>query len=269
LLSRVKNARLFSASGEIFGVALRLEADSEATLGNMSNATHLGLEVETGAEQTFFRIAQAGRNAYKLESGGGVLSEGDYEHVLEHFERQLRRYVAFNAPHHVFVHAGTVAHDGHALVIPGPSFSGKTSLVAALVSAGAAYYSDEYAVFDATGLVYPYAKPLAIRLNEGSPVQTHHSADQLGGAPGTEPVRLGLVVCSQYRRDAVWKPAELSPAQTLLELFGHSYGSADRPAQTMDTLRQAITTTTGLKGDRGEAAAIAAELLTRLSSSAG
>ncbi len=266
MLSRVKKARLFSASGQIFGVALRLEADSEATLEDMRYATHLGLDIETGSEQTFFRVAQTGRNAYKLESGGGVLSEGDYEHVLEQFERQLRRYVAFNAPQHVFVHAGTVAYDGRALVLPGPSFSGKTSLVAALVSAGAAYYSDEYAVFDATGLVYPYAKPLAIRLDEGSPVQTQRSADQLGGTSGTEPARLGLVVCSQYRRDGVWRPTQLTPAQTLLELFGHSYGSADRPAQTIGTLRQAITTTTGIKGDRGEAATIAAELLARLSS---
>jgi uridine kinase len=41
------------------------------------------------------------------------------------------------------------------IAIPGRSFSGKTSLVTALVRAGAVYYSDEFAVIDRDGLVRP------------------------------------------------------------------------------------------------------------------
>src|SRR4051794_20574153 len=67
-------------------------------------------------------------------------------------------------------------------VIPRVSHSGKTTLVAALVRAGATYYSDEYAVFDAQGSVHPYARPLGIRDGNGDrprrcPVQ------ELGGTP--------------------------------------------------------------------------------------
>jgi hypothetical protein len=43
------------------------------------------------------------------------------------------------------------------MVLPGKSFAGKTTLVAALVRAGAEYWSDEYAVLDANGDVHPYA----------------------------------------------------------------------------------------------------------------
>ena len=39
---------------------------------------------------------------------------------------------------------------GRAIVIPGRTFSGKSTLVAELVRAGATYYSDEYAVEDET-----------------------------------------------------------------------------------------------------------------------
>ena len=56
----------------------------------------------------------------------------------------------------VFVHAGVVGWKGHAIVIPGRSRSGKTTLVAELVKAGAEYYSDEFAVLDAEGRVHPF-----------------------------------------------------------------------------------------------------------------
>src|ERR687894_479249 len=49
-----------------------------------------------------------------------------------------------------------VARGGRALVRPGPSLSGKTTLVAALVRSGAAYLSDEFAVLDPEGRVHPY-----------------------------------------------------------------------------------------------------------------
>ena len=64
----------------------------------------------------------------------------------------------------MFVHAGVVAVDGRALLLPGGSFTGKTTLVAALLRAGAQYGSDEYAVLDEAGLVLPaYPRPLSIR----------------------------------------------------------------------------------------------------------
>ena len=66
-------------------------------------------------------------------------------------------HVANYAPDRVFVHAGVVAWRGRALVLPGTSFAGKTTLVAELVRAGAIYYSDEYAVLDEQGRVHPYS----------------------------------------------------------------------------------------------------------------
>src|SRR5260221_5508655 len=85
--------------------------------------------------------------------------------ALEALESDLRLYVAERARRRVFVHAGVVGWRGRAIVIPGRSFSGKSSLTAELVRAGATYYSDEYAVFDSRGRVHPFAKPLEIRQN--------------------------------------------------------------------------------------------------------
>src|SRR6266851_8913285 len=83
-----------------------------------------------------------------------------FDEVLEAFESHVQLTVAEHAPRRVFVHAGVVGWNGRAIVIPGLSHSGKTTLVHQLVRAGATYYSDEYAVLDARGRVHPYARPL-------------------------------------------------------------------------------------------------------------
>src|SRR6266700_1389758 len=86
------------------------------------------------------------------------------EELFEPLESDLQMFVAEWARRRVFVHAGVVGWRGQAIVIPGMSFSGKSTLVAALVRAGATYYSDEYAVFDARGRVHPYARKLSLRM---------------------------------------------------------------------------------------------------------
>ena len=90
----------------------------------------------------------------------------DFEDLLDRFESHLQLTVAEYAPRHVFVHAGVVGWKGRAIVIPGMSFSGKSTLVAELLRAGATYYSDEYAAIDEHGRVHPYARDLKIRPTE-------------------------------------------------------------------------------------------------------
>jgi len=80
---------------------------------------------------------------------------------------RVSRYIALWARRRVFVHAGVVAWQGRAVLIPGRTLSGKSWLVRALVRAGAEYYSDEFAVLDARGRVHPY--PLPPREADGRP----------------------------------------------------------------------------------------------------
>src|SRR5215211_6866416 len=87
----------------------------------------------------------------------------DLELAVGTLDAFVRSHIAINAPNRIFVHAGVVSYRGRAIVLPGTSFSGKTTLAVALIQAGAAYYSEEYAVFDEFGLVHPYPKPFSIR----------------------------------------------------------------------------------------------------------
>ena len=75
----------------------------------------------------------------------------------------MRAHVALHAPDRIFVHAGRRRAPRPRARPAGAELLGKTTLVAALVRAGATYYSDEFAPLDADGLVHPYAQPLSLR----------------------------------------------------------------------------------------------------------
>jgi hypothetical protein len=188
-----------------------------------------------------------------------VPASSDLDVALEVLESELRMFVASNSPGYVFIHAGVVAQGNRAIVIPGRSFSGKTTLVAELVRAGARYYSDELAVLDHEGLVHPYPKPLSIRLRGFT--QTDHDVSELGGTAGTEPLEIGLVVLSEYLPDAVWDPQSISSGEAVLALLANAFGADTRPAETLEALRRAVGTASAVQSERGEAAAIVDALL--------
>jgi len=192
-----------------------------------------------------------------------IARSADLEAALEAFESDLRLYIAEHARRRVFVHAGVVAWHGRAIVIPGRSFSGKSSLVAALVGAGATYYSDEYAVFDARGRVHPFLAPMSLRGAEGER-PTRRSPESLGARPGTRPLPVGLVAVSEYRHGARWRPRRLTPGQGVLALLANTVPARERPAAALAALQQAVLHAPVLKGTRGEAAEVADLLLENL-----
>jgi hypothetical protein len=177
---------------------------------------------------------------------------------LEALEIDARHTVAALSPQRVFVHAGVVGWGGGAIVIPGASFSGKTTLVAELVRRGAAYYSDEYAAIDRHGRVHPFAKPLSIR-GDGE-----RMPEELGGIGGRGPLPVRAIVEAPFRKDARWRPRERSAAQGALALLSNALPARDCPARTMSAVRAAASQAVVLAGPRGEAAETAERLLARL-----
>ncbi len=79
------------------------------------------------------------------------------------------------------MHAGVVGWRGRAILIPGRSGTGKTSLVAALVEQGAVYYSDDYAPIDADGRVRSYARAPSVR-RPASSTRSRRAAGERAGA---------------------------------------------------------------------------------------
>jgi hypothetical protein len=184
--------------------------------------------------------------------------------VLERFEDDLKLFVAEAARRRVFVHAGVVGWRGRAIVIPGYSFTGKTTLVAELVRQGATYYSDEYAVLDERGCVHPYLRPLSIR-DDASQKVRRVTVESLGGQRGTKPLPVGMVLVSNYREGARWRPRKLTAGEGALCMLANTVPARSRTMEAFTVLRELVPHAQILKGVRGEAREMVGSILRGLS----
>ena len=216
----------------------------------------------------FVSGAGAGRNGRKSNivyaDAKRVAQTPELHQALDAFESDLQLYVAEMSPHRLFVHAGVVALRGKAVVIPGRSFSGKSTLTSELVKAGAIYYSDEYAVLDRNGYVHHYARPLSIRENGHLGTPKKYKVEAFGGRAGARPLPVGLVVVSKYKPGAKWRPRELSAGEGALELIANTVSARREPEKVLSTLNHVVEGAAVLKGFRGDASQVVEFILDRL-----
>jgi hypothetical protein len=252
-----------------FGVRLRLAADSVELIEKMTACAPWSAALcETGFTESStvaeFALNYSG-GRYRLTRNGAVMAEGsELGLVLELLAREVMTHVADHAPERIFVHAGVVEWQGRALVLPGRSFAGKSTLVAELVRAGATYYSDEYAVIDEGGEVHPYARELQIRERDGVK-QRSLMVDELQGSAGTSAVPVSHVVFAEYVNAGKWKPETMSPGSAVLSMMEHAIAVQRAPVRVMATLVKMMDTATALCSERGEAGETARHLLEMIS----
>ena len=203
---------------------------------------------------------------FNLLYAGGIRAARslDPNLVLQIFESDIQIYVGILARRRIFVHAGVVEWKGQAIMIPGRSMSGKSTLTAELVRAGATYYSDEYAVLDERGRVHPYPRRLGLRL-PGAEEQTKVKAEELGGKIGSKPLPVGMIVVSQYHEGARWRPRRLSPGEGALEVLANTVPARTRPEQSLSSIQQTVLNARIVKSRRGDAKETAEAILQALS----
>jgi hypothetical protein len=251
---------------EAYGVRLAVDAADEAVLERIRQFLPPGAQpCPPEAVECRFSLVRNRIGTYTINRNGKeLLGTGnlDLDLALEMFDSQLRIYLGRTAPDAIFIHAGAVSHKGVAMVMPGMSFAGKTTLVAALVRAGAVYYSDEYAVIDRDGLVSPYAKALSIRADGWA--QTDHSVESQGGVAGTERVPLGMIVITRYVAGAEWSPKVHSRGAGAMALLANAVPARERSKEVMEVISRAAEGAVVIESDRGDADAVAPLLLREL-----
>jgi hypothetical protein len=258
------NAALLSLYGAAFGVRFQLTTDSEAMLLRMLDCAPVGTQFSVraaGEAQEFMLLNAQGSIGYRFVIDDEMLAEDvELRPVLNRLASDLMVYVANNAPDYVFVHAGVVGWRGHALVLPGTSFSGKTTLVAELVRLGATYYSDEYAVIDVLGQVHAYPRDLQMR-KPGGREQSPLRVEQLKGSVGSCSLPASLVVFAEYVECGQWNPELVSTGMAVLEMLRHSIPVQRTPARVMATLAKMMESAIAFRSERGEAGDVARALL--------
>ena len=183
----------------------------------------------------------------------------DLPTLLDQVESDVHFHIAQNAPAGLFVHAGVVGWRGRAIVLPGQSNTGKTTLVRALVQSGATYLSDEYAIIGTDGRVHPYPRDLFVRRQDGS--KQRCPPEHLQADVGTQPLPVGCVVTTQFRNRSVWRPRVASLGETVLALLGNTVQARRHPETGLEVLTRAARTARRFKGPRGDATDTAKHIL--------
>lgn len=260
---------------ETFGVRVGVRSNQPGLLERLPS--HLPPSWEPGDSPVVDELfslwidptGEAPPRASRLYAGGARRHRTqDLDELFVVLESEIRQRVAAASTEHVFVHAGVVGWKGRAILIPGRSRSGKTTLTAELVKAGATYYSDEFAVLDDTGRVHPFSKPLSVRGAGGCDCHARRqTAEELGGVSGSEPLSVALVALTEYREGAQWEPRLLSAGRAVLEMLKHTVPARLRPEESLLALGRAVGDAAVLAGERGEAPALAARLLAQIEDS--
>lgn len=252
-------------SFEAFGVRVQVRGDTPEVIERIPGLLPPGWKpCERAGIQESFAILSAGEGTYRLLADGDGISPAEeissalpLEPALTRLECDVQSYVGLHAPGLIFVHAGVVGHAGKAIVIPGRSFTGKTTLALALVQAGAVYYSDEFAVLDEDGLVHPYPIPPSLRAPEHGRMLP--DLNDLRG--DREPLPIGTVLLTRYQAGAGWQPERLSSARGTLGMFENTLAALDRSEEAMRVIGRGLDRAAVLAGARGEAHEVAQRLL--------
>jgi hypothetical protein len=178
--------------------------------------------------------------------------ELDLETVFRKFESEVHLHVASLAQTRVFIHAGVVEWNGKAILVPGRSQSGKSTLTLEFIKAGAKFYSDEYAVVDSRGRVYPFPRPLQFR-EGGGLKEKRIRAEEVGASTGFKPIRIGLILLTKFRSGASWRPQTISSGRAVLKLLAHSVTTRYQPESSLKAVRVLASTAPVVSSPRGEA----------------
>jgi hypothetical protein len=206
------------------------------------------------------------KSGYEIFANGELLEDTEtLDDALILLGGRMMNHVAEHAPEYVFLHAGVVAWEDRALLLPGVSHAGKSTLVAELVRAGATYYSDEFALLDSQGRVHPFTRDIRMR-QPGTPDQVPLPLQQLDGRAGTAPLPVSMVVFTEFAEGAQWAPEVVTPGRTVLELLLHSTPVQRTPDRTLATLSAMMRHARAWRSQRGEASGTARSLLAALAS---
>jgi hypothetical protein len=245
-----------------FGVNICVEADSPDALAVLDRYIFTSLPRVDSARiepDLSVRIAQAAGEFHLLCEGSEVASATDAAQLIPHLFHVLDDIVIRRLAPLKAVHAGAVVWGGKAILLPGSTHSGKSSLVAELLRNGAAYLSDEYALIDAQGMVHAYPRPILARDRDG--FQSARLPGECGAQIADAPVRVGWVLTLAYDPEASWAVDEVSQSVALISLLRNTpHAMADSP-EMLPAFERAVAGAVCFMGRRGDAPAAAAAIL--------
>ncbi len=265
--SKHKNTHVRPFDFECYGVNIRIEGNIQSLVDEAARVARLALLndirlIETSDLDHLFTFNQDESGYLTLiESGELAAADTVPEYFFQYFNGLVRTAVAERAVDRLFIHAGAVGWNGKAILLPGTSFVGKSTLVAELVRNGAIYYSDDYAIFDLDGKMHPFPRTLSMREDNADHTRYELSPEELGGTVGTKPIPVGAILFTEYMPEAPWEPVILSEGSGVLEMIPFTFSFVNRPNFTLPVLNKIVNRATIISSQRGSAEIFAKTLL--------
>lgn len=173
----------------------------------------------------------------------------------DRLESDLTIFAANRLERLVAIHAAVIAGEGHVLLVPGSSHSGKSRLCVAALDAGMQVLTDELALVDPeTGLVEGWKRPVRFRQQDGS-IRRVPLPEGVGPSAG-RPVAVTFVASIKYLDIPDGPDLEtdtLTPGEIAMILMANAVCAQRRPNETFSAAVSIARVAQGVRGFRGEA----------------
>lgn len=243
-----------------YGCRLALAADCEEGITVLQRYVFPSLPRTAAGDADISVRIDRSEGQFELSADGAIVAaDHNAEALVPDLIRVVDEAVVQRLSLQRAVHAGVVVLGGRALLLPGKTHSGKSSLVAALLRRGATYFSDEYALIDRAGRVHPYPRPLLVR--NGTPEQTPALPEGYGAATGLEPVPVGWIFSLQYQPSCDWNVAPIAQSDAMLMLLRNTPHILAESPDIVGIFQKAVAGARCYSGVRPEAAQAADEIL--------
>lgn len=173
-----------------------------------------------------------------------VYKTTNYQRALEYLEYEIYQSLINRLNRYYLIHAGVIANNNWATLLPAKSGGGKTTVVAGMIKNGFKYLTDEIAVIHPrTLMVHPFPRPLNMKIgslhlfrvfepemelinksNTKTEGKIHHvlvSNDSIH--PVDRPIPVRCIIFVEYTPGAECRPRQISRARTIFEIVKSSF----------------------------------------------
>lgn len=152
---------------KIFDLPIRIESNSDQFIHDFGNIFHYFKVARPNPDLNngiSFRVSID--HTASIACGSDIIYRSfNYRYTLEYLEYKIYTLLIDRLSNYYLIHAGVVALNDKAIVLPASSGGGKTTLIAGLIKNGFRYLTDEIGVIDPHTLeVYPFLKPLNMKI---------------------------------------------------------------------------------------------------------
>lgn len=253
-----------------WGVSVSVGAGDLGLMQLVTRALPKGFELRRIAQQREIAgeiVVVRELGGFTQKARGFVQYRGrSQKELTEAFNAELDRRASIESTRFAFLHAACVSKNGRALLIPGVSYSGKSTLAAALAKAGARFFSDDMAPIDRQGRVHPFARDIGLRPRLGA-VAKRVRPSSLGARTAARPVKVHAAWVGRFKPERQGVTAErCSPQEAFSALLQHAPGTTVRPEVVIRAIARLATNALVYRGERGNAASATDDLLRLLRS---